>query len=249
MTKQKRNVRTFRQGYEEVYQLGYQTADLMVTDSAEFAKYGIDHTAQENLTALLERLKFRSIDEIELLGQKLATESKDMEVENFRLFLIGVENRLYTHFGANSPFYKMFELSSISTLEAMQLVEKARLAYAIMQGRYKDEFGAIFTLEQVAELTAKADAVHQKVNEKVVATAERRAATDMRYETANQAYSEIKRIRRIGKQMWAYTDYEKSRRYTMPSYHSQSNDAPEVLSSQVVEGETYNFSETNDSDS
>lgn len=227
MNKDLKNVRFFRLGYEEVYQLGCQTADLLTTDSAEFATFGIDQSAKDNLNGLLINFKKRSFDQILLLKQETATEAKNNKAGELRKKFVMLEANLRNNFGRKSAIYKRFGLNSISSMSELELCSTAKMIVRFVN----DDFSSILKFVVSEEMLTTFETLSNELNDLIVkqdvAMRNRKLATDLRIEEANKLYAEISKIRYIGKKMWAGISKTKQEAYLMPKLSSVSTEVNE----------------------
>ena len=217
------NVLTFRQGYEELYQLGYQTADLMVTDLNQFQEFGINQTRIDNLNISLELLKNRTYDELMLLKQQKATETKNEKVDELKAILFRVEVKIRTTYGRKSYQYKDLGISSISTLTDMEVALKAGVVASIVKTEFADLYDAIINEAIITSLKEKSVELTELIKQQKAAIIVRTISTQQRTILANNLYTEISKIRYVGKQMWLHSDYIKSKVYQMPKLKSTTN--------------------------
>ena len=227
MEKSIKNVRTFRLDYEELYQLSCQTIELMTTDSAEFASFGIDQTAKVSLQNLAERFRYRPFDELSMLAQKLATQTRNEKADELQLDLVKLETKIRTVFGRKSPFYKMLDISALSTLTPDEIVKKVDVIKMVVEGNFKDVFATILSSAEMEGLMQKANDLRAAILNQELASRERVLHTHTRNEQANELYREVSKIRYVGKQMWAYSNYAKSRMYLMPQFKTRTSQASE----------------------
>jgi len=239
MEKSIKKVRTFCLGDEELYQLGCQTVELMTTDSTEFASFGIDQTAKVSLQDLAEHFRSRPYDEISMLTQKLATQTKDEKADNLQLDLVKLETKIRTVFGRKNPFYEMFDISSVSTLTPDEIVKKVEVIQLVVNGTFSSVFTNIISSTEMEKMVLKASELRTAILNQEFASRERVLNTFTRTEMANELYREVAKIRYIGKQMWAYSNYAKSRMYFMPQFKTKTSQASEdnVLIEDIVDNQ------------
>jgi len=216
MTTIKKTVRNFRQGYEDLYQLGNQTVSYVVTDLDKFSKYGITQQTADELKQLAEEVG-QDFDVLFLTQQKFATLKKDeLEKEVIGLFVdFQINLNLST---TKSPLaVDAFGVSNISNLTASQLAEKAILCYNLLTMDSAHIFGLDTTESFRESLREKGESLRNLIDVQNLMEQKRHLATQVRVKKANELYDKISKIRQTGRKMWASTDYVKSNSYRMPS--------------------------------
>ncbi len=216
MKRKEKNVQVSDLGYQELNQLGYQTAEMVKTDAAEFAKVGVEESNVQAFETKLQAFKNRTYDENLLLDQKLATKEKNQASDELKLEVVNLNLLLINRIGKNNEELKVLEISSISTLSDKKLLDKV----AIFVQRYEDDRNQVFSTNVSPEiyerLQQKAGFLVGKMNKQAAAKANRRIATSIRRNMANEIYDEIVRLRYTGRELWAYRDYARSTNYDMP---------------------------------
>jgi len=210
-----KNVRAFRQGYEEVYQLGNQTVAMVVTDLTKFNKYGVTQADVDNLIVLKEEIG-RDFDEVALTAQKLVTEAKDKMTDLVKELLYDFDIEVSQLAKNNSIAYKSFKTSNIRSLNSNETVTRALTSCGILKDVLADTLSISISPELVEALETNALLLRDLIDKQKTKEGIRHLATQVRVNKANALYAEISRIRSIGRKMWALTDYVKSSMYKMP---------------------------------
>jgi hypothetical protein len=226
MTSILKHVRVFRQGYEEVYQLGNQTVTMVVTDLDKFNKYGVTQTTVDELKQLMQSVG-SDFDALHLLEQKHATLQKDAMVSEVTETLYDLEMQLNLMFDKSSLTYKAFGLNSISTLNDNGIASKAILCYNLLNSKYAHILNAEIDQDFIDLLHDKGQSLRLLIDSQSFMEKERHLATQERVNNANTLYEKISKIRRIGVKMWASTDYVKSNAYKMPTQRTYSSNSSE----------------------
>ena len=228
MLKLSKTEQVFRQGHEELFQLSYQTVNLMVADLQKFAEIGIDQSEVDNLKSLSDKFKARNYDEFFLLDQKMATEAKNKLAEELRLALYRLELKLKLAYGKDNSLYQMFNLSSLSTLDDADLAEKGSVCAYLSEGKFSKMVDFNLDQVQIDLLKEKANLLRTLVDLQVVTYNERHTARQLRIEEANTLYKAVSRIRNAGRKMWAPTDYARSQAYLMPKLKNSTDGSDET---------------------
>ncbi len=241
MLKLTKTEQAFRQGYEELFQLSYQTVNLMVADSTELAEIGIDQSEIDSLKNLSDQFKERDFDEYLLLEQKMATQAKNELADELRLLLYKLETKLKLAYGTKNVKYQMFDLQNVSSLDDSELAKKASMCAYLTKGKFSEALNFNLDEIQVDLLKEKGDALRRLVDLQEVASNERHVAAQLRVTEANALYKAVSRIRTAGKKYWSPIDYSRSQAYKMPTLTpSTADDSPPES-----EAETFVMEETN----
>jgi len=222
MKNQRKNVLVFRQGYEELYQLGYQTAALMVTDLLMFTKFGVGQKEVDELKQLVNAFGNRDFDEEYLLDQKLTTQEKNDLLDSILVILYELEIKLNLIFPDNDLLINIFALSAVRQMSETEVSEKARATANLLDGKFSSLFAPHIEEQQIATLREKAHALSALLDNQSKVEKERHIATQIRAAQANELFEYIRRIRRAGRKMWALTDFVRSNAYLMPTLSASS---------------------------
>jgi len=214
-----RNVKTLRQGYEELHQLSCQTAVLMTTDSAEFEAFGIDQTEKVDLEELTESFNQRDFDEKFELIQKLKTDLKNQKAKELLLNIYKFETEFDVQWSKSAASVSAANLGNISQDSDLKLLSKAK-AFVNALGNLEivNTQSAIYlALQQSIADFSKA------IEEQQTAILERKIATEMRQGQAIELFNKVRRIREFGKRMWQIKgEKARSEAYLLPKSKAQS---------------------------
>jgi len=227
--KNQKNVQAPRQGYEELYQLGYQTAALMVTDLDRFMEFGVSQNDVDELKQLVNAFGNRDFDEEYLLAQKFSTQEKQQLLSAILVILYKLEIKLSKAFSSETSVTQAFDLSTIRQLTEVEVAKKAKLSASLCNGRYASLLAPHISQAEIAELNEKGDLLMETIIKQQTSEKERMIATQIRASLACELFNSVRTIRRVGKKMWALTDVVKSNAYLMPKFRTAKSNNPDFI--------------------
>ena len=219
-----KNTQLFRLTNEELYQLSYQTVSLMKTDAAEFAKYGVDQAAIDELKSLSDSFNFRDFDLKYVMVQKAATEQKENLAEELRLMIYHLGLQVDLLWRKSSLNFAHLKLGNISQDNDYELSAKAKASVNVLSS-YSE-------LQPVADLLTELNAKNNEFRKLLDETREKKTnrylATQSRIALGNQLFVEVRTYRELGRKMWATQDYVRSQAYLMPNKHKPGDSGGET---------------------
>jgi hypothetical protein len=243
MKNNQKNVLASRQGYEELYQLGYQTVELMVTDLLKFNEIGVSQVEVDELKQLTEVFGNRKFDEEFLLTQKLSTQEKEQLVDAMLAILYKLEMKLSLAFSETPMYIQAFGLGGIRKLSDVDVAKTARLMVSFQTGPFATALATCISEAELAELKEKNERFSAIESAQLASEKYRYMATQIRVAQANELYAYIRKIRNVGKKMWALTDIIRSNSYLMPKLRTGKSDGSDATNNDdfvVTNGETDN---------
>jgi hypothetical protein len=224
MTYLTKNVRVLHQGYEELYQLSYQTAEQMVTDSTELAEFGIDQAEIDGFKNLSVSFNNRDFDEKFLFNQKLKTDAKTKASVELMRAIYKLQTKVDLEWIDLGIDFSIFEFGAISRDNDLELLHKAKAGVNLLTA--SDTVSVDLTI--LNDLTQKVDAFEKAIDEQRFAFLQRKVGTKLRQAEANALYFQMRKYRELGKRMWLLNgDQERSDSYLMPASRYNNSDSDE----------------------
>ncbi len=241
MNKTIKNVPTFRQGYEELYQLGCQTAVLMTTDSKEFEEFGIDQTRIAGLQNLCDSFNQRKVDEAYVLIQKLKTLEKYQAAQELMRTLYILETQVNLQWADLGFSFRSFKLGSISKDNELELLTKAKSIIKIMSEQ-AEIYVSTDLLDAVAQ---KIELFEVAIDAQKQANKQRHSAAKLRQAQAASFFAQIRKYRELGKRIWIIKGNKaRSKDYVMPRNKRNSSLFSRIKRTvAITEDEVYDYSD------
>lgn len=219
-----KNVRVLRQGYEELYQLSYQTAEQMVTDSTELAEFGIDQTEIDGFKNLSVLFNNRDFDQKFLFNQKLKTDAKNKTGVELMRAIYKLQTQVNLEWVDLELDFSAFEFGAISNDTDLELLFKAKTVVNLLS----DSTIVSINAETLSDLLLKVNAFEKTIDEQRTAFLQRKVGTQLRRAEADKLYVQVRKYRELGKRMWLLNgDQERSDAYLMPQSRSDKSETDE----------------------
>jgi len=207
--------------FEELFFLAKETEKFLERDVEEFSRFGIDSSGIEAFKQQVIAYEKLSYDLEFVAKLKDATVNlKDafvlLKTELFELHL-----RSVLHFGKNAQPTKSFQLSSISTLSASDLLHRASLAERL--AKENSLYAGVLTLAHLAQIQLLSQNLSNAMASQEVAISNRKLASAERNLLTQEFYETVKKIRHVGKRIWANSNPAKSASYNMPKYKKRKS--------------------------
>jgi len=208
--------------------LARQTVTLIERDIEMFEKYGYTRTDLD-----LYREKIKQGEELDLKIDKeraaIIKEQRNKLMDTIVLLLNDLDLTLRLKYGLKSKEYNLYNLHRFKYLTGKDLYQRVAVILDLRNSSYSELLNQCISPAKQEEL-----AQHNQELGRLQMTLENTLNgkvlnNQLHVETSNELYAETLKIRKIGKQMWALSNYVLSKMYAMPKRRKKRKKAKDKL--------------------